>query len=647
MTRAVPYVGVALVALAVWAVHRELGHLRWRDVSATLAAVPAWRWLAAAGLTATSYAALAGSEWVAVRHVGVALPARRVLLAGALGWAVTNTVGQAWLSGAAVRMRLYSGWGVGAGDVGRIVAVDTLGFGLGYALTAGLALTIDPPPQLDPWGRLAGIGLLAVVALALAAASTRREPVRIGPFTLTVPGVGTLGAQLALSVVDHLAAIGALYVLLPVGPGGAAVGFAEVVSLFLAALFVGIVSGVPGGVGTLDGALVLLAAPYVDGVVVIGAVLAWRVVYDLLPLAITAVVLAGFELRRLRASKVGEPLEQMGGLAGRFARSLAPPALAGLAFAGGLVLLGSSLRPADVDRLGWLSRVLPLAVVETSHAVSAMVGVGLLFVARGLWTRLRAAWTTLLALCVAGGVLALLRGLDWEEAVLLGGVVAVALPARPEFYRQSALGREALTAPWAAAVVGSVAVAGFVLLHAYGHVRWEDTSFFTFAAKAEASRSLRAFGLAAAMAGAAVLGSWLRPVRRPAPVPSDADVADAVRIAATHAVSNGRLCALRDKALLFDDDRTAFLMYGVAHGVWVCYAGPIGPPDRCADLLWTFRELADEAGARIALYEIRAELLPTCIDLGLRAYKFGEEAIVPITGFSLEGSAHKNRRNLL
>lgn len=99
--------------------------------------------------------------------------------------------------------------------------------------------------------------------------------------------------------------------------------------------------------------------------------------------------------------------------------------------------------------------------------------------------------------------------------------------------------------------------------------------------------------------------------------------------------------------MLFDEARTAFLTYGASRGIWVVYGEPVGPPDAVRELLWALRDTAERDGARIALYEIGPELLPACVDLGLHAYKFGEEAVIDLLAFTLEGSENKNHRNLL
>jgi phosphatidylglycerol lysyltransferase len=69
-----------------------------------------------------------------------------------------------------------------------------------------------------------------------------------------------------------------------------------------------------------------------------------------------------------------------------------------------------------------------------------------------------------------------------------------------------------------------------------------------------------------------------------------------------------------------------------------------GPQSEWRELLWAFRNLVDRNNGRIAFYQVGAEHLPLYLDLGLGVYKLGEEAILPIDGFTLEGSARKELR---
>lgn len=97
---------------------------------------------------------------------------------------------------------------------------------------------------------------------------------------------------------------------------------------------------------------------------------------------------------------------------------------------------------------------------------------------------------------------------------------------------------------------------------------------------------------------------------------------------------------------MFSEEDDAFLMYAVSGRTWVAMGGPYGPNEQRRELAWRFRERAARHGGHVAFYEVGAEDLPILIDMGCSLFKLGEEARIPLAGFSLSGRTRKDlRRN--
>jgi len=92
-----------------------------------------------------------------------------------------------------------------------------------------------------------------------------------------------------------------------------------------------------------------------------------------------------------------------------------------------------------------------------------------------------------------------------------------------------------------------------------------------------------------------------------------------------------------DKRFLFSPRGDAFLMYQIRGSSWIVMADPVGPRAAWTDLLWTIRSMADAAQGRLMLYQITSDMLEIAIALGLQIVKYGDEAIVDVAGFVLEG----------
>jgi phosphatidylglycerol lysyltransferase len=139
------------------------------------------------------------------------------------------------------------------------------------------------------------------------------------------------------------------------------------------------------------------------------------------------------------------------------------------------------------------------------------------------------------------------------------------------------------------------------------------------------------------------IASLLRPARLEPALPGKADMerARAILKASRRIYSN--LALLGDKALLFSENQTAFIMYGVEGRSWVAFGDPIGPEEEWTELAWRFHEMSERHDGWTVFHEVGRGDPHLYLDLGLTLLKIGEEARIPLETFSLEGS---NRRGL-
>ena len=86
-------------------------------------------------------------------------------------------------------------------------------------------------------------------------------------------------------------------------------------------------------------------------------------------------------------------------------------------------------------------------------------------------------------------------------------------------------------------------------------------------------------------------------------------------------------------------------MYNTSGRSWIAMGDPVGTTEQGIELAWAFRELSDRHNGWTVFYEIGTEYLPLYLDMGLTLLKLGEEARVPLNGFSLEGGSRKRLRH--
>ena len=127
---------------------RELSAVTWHTLSSSVLKIPPSALLAAAMLTILNYAALTMYDFIAFAYIGKTLSRWRVAFASFLAYAVANNVGFAMLSGASVRYRFYTRWGVTADELSRVMFSYVITFWLGLLVLGGLSLAISPLPGL-------------------------------------------------------------------------------------------------------------------------------------------------------------------------------------------------------------------------------------------------------------------------------------------------------------------------------------------------------------------------------------------------------------------------------------------------------------------------------------------------------------------
>ena len=420
------------------------------------------------------------------RHLGKDLPYRHTALASFAGYAFSHNLGLGWLSGGAVRYRLYSVWGLSSLEIGTILAFNTITTSLGLAAILGLAALGEPAVFAGilrlPQAVIVGIGaaLLALIACYLLACALRRRPLQVKGWQLSLPRPPVAVAQIGLSLLDWTFAATVLYVLLP---AGLPFGFAGFVGVFGLASLGGLISNVPGGIGVFEAA-VLLALP--DGsasAAVAAALIAYRLIYYLLPLGVAVLLLGGHQLLG-----AGALARRVGG----WAQLLAPNLFALMVFAAGIMLLAAGAAPAVGARMQTLAEAVPLGVIELSHFLASVVGLVLLLVAWGLRRRLDGAWLATLALLALGAVLSLLRGLHLEQAALLTLTMLALLPCRAAFYRRTALTAEPLSTGWLLAVAAVLLGVVWLGFFAHRHVEYGNELWWRFVLAEDAPRFLRA-----------------------------------------------------------------------------------------------------------------------------------------------------------
>lgn len=636
-----PLAGVLFFGLALWAAQHALREHSYREISAALRELPGAALAQALLLAGAGYGVLVGNDRLGFRFVARSLALRWIVFGSFVSYAIGNNVGYNLLGGATARYWIYTPLGVPAADIARIVLFSSLSFWLGF-LALGAAAFILEPVVLPAVLRLPSVStrplgfvlLSLLCAYALLVAGLRGE-LHIRRWRVCLPSPALSAAQLVVGILDLLFMSAALWVLLPAGSPD----YPTFLPVFLLALVTGAVSQVPGGLGVFESAVLLLLPPEVHVPDAVGALLAFRAIYYLAPLAAALLLVSGREAFK-RKSRVRAATVDMR----RWLSAMVPEVLAAATFVAGTVLLLSGAVPAAHGRLAWLARLLPLSAIEASHFLASLAGMALLVLARGLQRRLDGAYLLVVSLLALGIVLSLAKGFDYEEATLLAVTLAVIAPCRGHFYRRASLLSIPFTWGWIASITIIAAGSTWLYGFAFKHVEFSQELWWRFALHSEAPRALRATVGAIGLAVLFAVARLLAPARPTVAPASKQEIARAQPLVERSVQTYAHLALRGDKALLFSRSGNAFLMYGRRGRSWIAMGDPIGPRAEAAELAWQLRDLCDRHDGWPVFFEVGPQNLGLYLDLGLTLTKLGEEARVELAQFDLSGSNRSSLR---
>ena len=338
-----------------------------------------------------------------------------------------------------------------------------------------------------------------------------------------------------------------------------------------------------------------------------------------------------------------------------------PAVAAVLIFAMGLLNTLSALVPGVANHVRAVERVFPLDLREGSRTLTVLLGIALIFLARGLWRSKRHAWYITVVLLAASVPLHIIRGFQISEASLALTLIAMLFIFRTDFQARSdppsALrGYLMLLATCAAVVL--YALSGLIVLGnqlaprasfvalVSDLVAWATTSSPIFHPVTErAAWFLNSIPWIAACTLAYGMWMVLRPVVGPR-LQANEDRRLVRGIVAAYG-DNPMATYLTDgdKSFFFSDDGRSVIGYRVAGNVAVICGDPVAPREALPGFLAEFLDYARVQDWQVVLYEVLPQNMALYRQLGFQALKIGEDAVVNARTFTLVGKRIANVRH--
>jgi phosphatidylglycerol lysyltransferase len=309
--------------------------------------------------------------------------------------------------------------------------------------------------------------------------------------------------------------------------------------------------------------------------------------------------------------------------------------------------------------LRWLS---PLEFLHFPRAWTLLIGFVLVVASVNVWQRKRQAWRLVLPLSVLTVLLHLVKGHDYQEALLSLFLIGMLVWLRGEFTVRSQL------PDWRSGLIKL----GLVLFAAFGYGaagfwlldrREFGVNFNWLAAVEQTFHYLiltgdpalvphtryaqwfldSLFALSLLMFGYVLLSLFRPIIWRYRTLPHERALAG--EIISRHGRSSLDYFKLwPDKSYFFNAARDCFIAYSVGADFAVALGDPVGPEERIEETLLAFRKYCEDNDWGGAFHQTLPDFLPHYLRAGFKKLKIGDDALVDLTQFSLEDKEHRKMR---
>ncbi|GHT00294.1 membrane protein [Bacteroidia bacterium] len=284
----VSWSGLFFFALAAVMLYWQLRKYSLSELGHAILGIPFKNLVWASVACLVGYIALSFYDYIALRYIGKMVSWWKWMLAGMLGFAISNNAGHAVVSGGAIRYRLYTRWRIRAGDIVKVVTFNGFTYFLGCAAVVILGYFMVPRDLFEQT-TAANVGMHALLIFCIGSlgayfamtAFFRNKHVRIAGLDFKIPSTEFATAQTAVGIADTvLAGLVLYFCLIPF----VSIPFTTFIGLFVIAMVSGVFSQVPGGIGVFETIFLVALPGDVSRASVFGALLAFRIIYYVLPL---------------------------------------------------------------------------------------------------------------------------------------------------------------------------------------------------------------------------------------------------------------------------------------------------------------------------------------------------------------------------
>lgn len=290
--------GLFFFALAAFMLYKQLSKYEFKDIKNALLSIPCDNIIYACMASFLGYIALSSYDFLALKYIKHKVSTWKWIFAGFIGFSVSNNAGHAIVSGGAIRYRLYTRWRVKGSEIVKMLTFSGFTYLvacffliiIGYAITPDHAFGDGMASKITT--TIVALGSLVGLVIYLTASVLYRKAFEIKGIKFKMPNIKMALAQVFIGSIDILMASLVLYFTL--------VHFIDIpfntfIGAYIIAQILGVYSQVPGGLGVFELVFSNIIPGAENQAMLFGALIAYRIIYYLLPLIISAIALMSYE----------------------------------------------------------------------------------------------------------------------------------------------------------------------------------------------------------------------------------------------------------------------------------------------------------------------------------------------------------------
>lgn len=399
----------------------------------------------------------------------------------------------------------------------------------------------------------------------------------------------------------------------------------DILLVFAFSMFIATVSLMPYGFGIFEvfALICFTSLGYVFSDILI-VLITFRIFYSVIPWALTMLILALGPAKH-KKSKLSESQR-------RLVNWMSVKSFAALTLFAGLLLILSASLPEETSRTELLHHVFSAGFIKFSKLSTMGMGLLLVILSKGIWDKVRTAYPITLLSLTLGSILALLKGLNIEIAVILIVIMLILAPAKEIFYRIGS----PLQIKRSLYYFTLLALTSILYISIYNY--FTQTSLHLLIEPDFTLHGLDFFTFILFVWLGSILLNIFSVKRSDFSYPTDEDLtvlASFLKKYEGNAMTH--LLFLKDKCFFYAVNNSVLIAYRPYKDKLMVLGDPIGEAKNFKEAINAFRLFADQYDMVPLFYEINESLLPIYHENGFKFLKLGEEAAVDLQTFTLAG----------